>query len=47
MYLVRKVLMQGFRFFDSLVDIVVTFELDHDTSILNTAVFDKVDNIEI
>ena len=47
MYLVRKVLMQGFRFFDSLVVIVFSFELDHDTSILKTAVCDKVDNIEI
>lgn len=38
---------QGFRFFDSSIDIVLAFEFGHDTTILKMRIFDIVDYIGI
>ena len=38
---------QGFRVFDGSIVIVLTFEYDHDITILKIAIFDKVDYIDI
>ena len=38
---------QGFWLFDSLIDIVLTFEFGHDIAVLKMAIFDEVDYIEI
>ena len=37
---------QGFRLFNSLIDIVLIFEFGHDISILKVTIFGKVDDIE-
>ena len=39
--------MQGFRLFNSSIDIVLTFQLGHDITILKMAIFYKVDCIKI
>ena len=43
----RIFLIQGFRLFDSSIDIVLTFEFGHYITILKMAIFDKVDYIDI
>ena len=34
---------QGFRLFDGSVDIVLTFEIGHDITVLRMAIFNKLD----
>ena len=36
-----------FRLSDSSIDIVLTFRIDRESTILNMAIFDKVNNIDI
>ena len=43
----RIFLIQGFRLFDSSIDIVLTFEFGHTITLLKMAIFHKVDYIEI
>ena len=40
-------LIQGFRLFNSLIDMTWTYEFGHDIMILKMAIFNKVDCIEI
>ena len=43
----RIFLIQGFRVINGSIVIVLTFEYDHDITILKIAIFDKVDYIDI
>ena len=45
--MVRIFSIQGFRLFDSSINILLTFEFGHYISTLRMAIFDKVDYIEI
>ena len=45
--IVRLFSIQGFRLFNSSTNIVLTFELGHDITILKMAIFDEVDSIGI
>ena len=45
--MVRIFLIQGFCLFESLIDIVLTFEFGHDIPTLKMAIFDRVEHIEI
>ena len=45
--MVRIFSIQGFRLFDSSIEIILTFEFGHNITILKMAIFDKVDYIEI
>ena len=39
--------MQGFRLFNTSIDIVLTFEFDHRITLLKMEILDNVNNIEI
>ena len=43
----RTFLIQGFRLFNSSINIVLTFEFNHNITILKMAIFDKFDYIKI
>ena len=45
--MVRKFSIQGLRLFNSSIDTELTFDLDHNNTILKSVISDKVDYIEI